>query len=320
MTELTIEDAAASYSFVAGEGGAGESPVQMAFDASRSLLAAGLNSPRSGYRIDVLDLSGEAPALAARVETPKQTARPLGFLPDGRLIYSAYFHLELAPLDGGEREQVALSQVDAACVRPDGAVLCHRGRLVMWEGGQLRELEDKRVYSMAGSVDMSPDGKFAVSTANEPYVRLWDVASGKQLKRLTISSGLCYAQFAPDGTAVACGGDEDKVTRAMYVRLLNVDKKWSERAKLKLPSRSYVYGLGFSASGDRLWASQHNIGQSEGVITVWDWRAGVCLHTIKIEAGPARQYARHVAMRADGARVFVTLPEPAARVLVFETP
>jgi WD40 repeat protein len=316
-----IEDATAVYALAPGEHGVGEDLLYMAYDPRAGRLAVALNMPENRHRVDVLAVDDGALSLASSFEVPRAKPRVLGFMPDGRLLYSIYFNVVISALDGEALGDAPVPQADAACVLPDGRVLFNKQRLVLWEAGaELREFEDKRAYGV-GSVDVSPDGKFAVSTGNEPYVRLWDFVSGKQLKRVTIGSGgSCYAAFSPDGTVVACGGDKDKASGVMSVRLLNVDKKWSERARLTMPLWSHVFGLGFSADGERLWVSQHNIGQSGGVISVWDWRAGTCLHKVEIASAPGRVYARGVALSADGRRLFVGLPLPAARVLAFDLP
>lgn len=316
-----VESASASYEFMVGAPGVGEDLLYMKYDPGAELLGVTVGMPGNKHRVDILNVAGAgAPVLDSSFEAIRCKPELLGFV-GGRLMYSAYHHVVICERDGTTVEEIPVVQVEAAHVMVDGRLLFNKHELVLWGDGGAREFEDKHAY-MVCSVSASPDGKFAVSTGFEPYVRLWDVASGTQLKRVTVSSGgACYAAFSPEGGVVAYGGDKDKATGAMSLRLLNVDKKWSLRSSLALPSLARVFGLGFSADGARLWVSQHDVGAGPGMISVWDWRVGACLHTIEIPGASAHsQYARAVATSADGKRVFVGLPVPAARVLVFETP
>jgi WD40 repeat protein len=61
----------------------------------------------------------------------------------------------------------------------------------------------------------SPDGKRFVTGGKDETVRIWEVATGKQLQVLRGHDGAvyCAAAFSPDGKTVVSGGDHDKTVR-----------------------------------------------------------------------------------------------------------
>jgi WD40 repeat protein len=75
-------------------------------------------------------------------------------------------------------------------------------------------LEPKPFNGLAGSISairFSPDGKILAAGGQDPFVQLWDVASGKALKTLksptdTRDFNLRTIAFSPDGTRVAKDG------------------------------------------------------------------------------------------------------------------
>ena len=66
------------------------------------------------------------------------------------------------------------------------------------------------------TVSFSPDGKRLVSSSFDKTVRVWDVASGKELKRFHCASKLECATFADGGRRVLCAGNSDDPTLQLW--------------------------------------------------------------------------------------------------------
>ena len=58
----------------------------------------------------------------------------------------------------------------------------------------------------------SPDGSKIVSGSDDMTVRIWDAASGEQLKQLDgHSADVCSVQFSPDGSKIVSGSTDKTV-------------------------------------------------------------------------------------------------------------
>lgn len=79
------------------------------------------------------------------------------------------------------------------------------------EGAPLRTLGDPGpdfVWSMA----FSPDGKLLATGCWDSVVRLWDVASGRQVQQFDWDLGRAHAvAFSPDGMTAAAAGDSGEI-------------------------------------------------------------------------------------------------------------
>src|SRR5262249_552019 len=115
------------------------------------------------------------------------------------------------------------------------------------------------------AVAFSPDEKTLVTAAEDPSVRLWDVASWRHVKLLVPWPPLSVA-FAPDGKtlAVACGPD---------VRFWDIAAR-CERAVLSHHS-TVVASVAFSPDG-KLLAT----GCWDSTVRVWDVAASRQLGTL----------------------------------------
>jgi WD40 repeat protein len=63
-------------------------------------------------------------------------------------------------------------------------------------------------------VASSPDGRRALSSGEDPSIRLWDVETGREVRRFEAGTGsLSGVAFSPDGRCALSGGFEDPIVR-----------------------------------------------------------------------------------------------------------
>jgi WD40 repeat protein len=123
------------------------------------------------------------------------------------------------------------------------------------------------------SVAFSPDGKRALSGGDDGTVRLWDVASGKELRRLDgHREAVTAVAFSPDGRLAATGG------RDRTIRLWDLDAG-RERARLE-GHLGAVLSVAFSPAGDWLLS-----GGEDKTLRLWDVK----------KAAEVRRFAGHTA-------------------------
>ncbi len=136
---------------------------------------------------------------------------------------------------------------------------------------------------VAASVAYSPDGKTLVSGSHSGPVRVWDAATGKELRVLRNTGGVCALAVSPDGTRVAVGNWDRSV------------KLWDLNTGAQLRQLSghggEVISLRFSPDGKTLVA-----GCGDGGAYFWDHATAMLRRRVSAHAGAVRC----VAFSSDG--------------------
>jgi RNA polymerase sigma factor (sigma-70 family) len=143
-------------------------------------------------------------------------------------------------------------------------------------------------------ISLSDDGRTIVAASRDRTVRVWDVATGRELRRLPGQEGpgpagfgsLRYVAFSPDGKLLATG-----VSYSGIVRLWDT-ATWKELRKLQSPDRGWLGHVAFSADGKLVAASANN-----HCIMLWETDTGRLVH--QLDGGEKNTFAGPIAFSPD---------------------
>jgi WD40 repeat protein len=151
---------------------------------------------------------------------------------------------------------------------PDGRILAlsHNAGIVFWDVDKNRqrlEIAPPRPFQMS-RIAFAPDSKmlagiterYGVGGALSCTLRLWEVATGKEVLQVPMDDRVSAVAFAPDGKRVACGGDE-------AIQILDAS---SGKTLLQYRgSGARIHCLAFSPDGKQLAS-----GLGDSTTLVWD--------------------------------------------------
>ena len=203
---------------------------------------------------------------------------PIAFAPDGKTSAAAGGDKTIRlwdPNTGDEVRQFKVRQADWVCLAfsPDGKTLVAGSRLgnvCLWDveaGKELHKLDGHANF--VDALVFSPDGKtLAAASDQQEFIRLWDVATGKEVRsftRVEEERPRCLA-FSPDGKVLASGCFASTKTTQAPVRLWDV-ATGKELRQLR-GHLFWVSSLAFFADGKTLASGGTN------EIHLWDLATG----------------------------------------------
>ena len=164
------------------------------------------------------------------------------------------------------------------------------------EGGEpldriLALLDQQRTGSIGDSVAISPDGHTLATGTSGGWIRLWDLASGRERARLQGHDGpVTSVAFSPDGKTLASSSGGDKTVRLWDLA------SGRERARLQ-GHDNWVISVAFSPDGKTLAS-----GSVDKTVRLWDLASGQW-QTLLAHGANAQwlvcQRARQLCERAD---------------------
>jgi tetratricopeptide (TPR) repeat protein len=139
-------------------------------------------------------------------------------------------------------------------------------------------------HNLIESVAIAPDGRRVLSSGYDNTVRLWDLATGQEVRRFVGHKGLVHGlAFLPGGMQIITSGSDGTV------RLWDVE---SGKEVRQFPGHEGpVQGLALSPDGKRLLT-----GGRDKTLRLWDVETGKPIRQLEAPAGPVTS----VAFAADG--------------------
>jgi WD40 repeat protein len=255
---------------------------RLAFSPDSKLLASG--TTHNDQLVLLWDPAGGKKIRTLRGQLNGTTG--LAFSPDGkRLASSGWDTILVSAIDTGKeylRISLQPEQALAVAYSPDGRLLASgssgssdplvrlRPAVLLWDaasGKRVRELLGHE-QGVSGVV-FSPDGKLLASISSDSTLRLWEAATGKEVRCLHLDGSGTAVAFSPDGKILAAKTQHGPISLSDVA---------GGRVLRLLPDSAATEGLAFAPDGKTLAAG--------GVaIRRWDVATGKPLPTAPGSSG-----------------------------------
>jgi WD40 repeat protein len=149
-------------------------------------------------------------------EMSQRLVHVMGFSRDSRLALTGGIAYDLKVWDvasGKQLVSIPYSSASSAVFSPDARSIISGGSLVyVWDVATGKKLHSFNASAHVSSVAVSRDGLFALSGGSDGYIRLWNVQTGAEVKRiLAHEAWVAAVAFSPDGQTVLSTGCDSGV-------------------------------------------------------------------------------------------------------------
>jgi WD40 repeat protein len=191
----------------------------------------------------------------------------------------------------------------------DSAITPSEADAVIWStitGSRIQTLRGHE--GVVGSAIFSPDGRFAVTTGSDNSARVWDVATGKELKKLTHGAMINGAVFNRNGTLLVTLGDDSRAS------LWTVGAYEDSRCELRVENSNFILA---SYSHDQHYLATVTHRNRTWQAQVWNIAADGCPQ-IEVEVLKQLDNIKWASFSESGAALGVVTEE--GNVLVLSVP